>query len=523
MKKLKFSLKLSMLAVCLVAFMPACTNLEEEVFSEVTADNFFQTEAEFISALGAAYTSLYGYMGTTSLWAAQEVSSDEMVVPTRGPDWGDGGHWVRLHQQLWTAEDPTVGTTWNFLFGGVSATNRLIFQFEELQNPLTDPFIGELKALRAIYYLWLLDTFGNVPVVTSFADADPAPPTNSRSEVYAFVESELQAALPNVTSNVDGSTYGRVNQMVVQAALAKLYLNAEVYSGTPQWSKAAAACDAIINSGNYNLENDYFANFNVENSGSSEFILAIPYDAVFAGGNNIVMQTLSYLNQQSYNLAAQPWNGWCTLEEFYNSYEDTDLRKGQANTEEGPSPVRGNFLVGPQWDVSGKVRLQDDGTTASGIDPDGVPFTLRAEINELFPEAWREAGARNSKFEFQIGGQPNMNNDMPIFRYSDFILMKAEALWRMDPGSGEALALVNQIRTRAGVEPFAELSAENLLAERGREMFSELQRRTDLIRFGQFATASWFGKDVQPECKNLFPIPKSQTDANPNLVQNPCY
>ena len=110
MKNIKLSLKLSMLALCLVAFMPACTDLDEEVFSEVTADNFFQSEAEFISALGGAYTSLYGYMGTTSLWAAQEVSSDEMVVPTRGPDWGDGGHWVRLHQQLWTAEDPTVGT-----------------------------------------------------------------------------------------------------------------------------------------------------------------------------------------------------------------------------------------------------------------------------------------------------------------------------------------------------------------------------------------------------------------------------
>lgn len=523
MKNYKFSLKLFMLATCLLAFMPACTDLEEEVFSEVTADNFFQTEEELISALGAAYTSLYGYMGTTSLWAAQEVSSDEMVVPTRGPDWGDGGHWVRLHQQLWTAEDPTVNTTWNFLFGGVSATNRLIFQFEELGNPVTDPFIDELKALRAIYYLWLLDTYGNVPIVTSFADADPTPATNSRAEVYSFVESELTAALPGLNSAVDGSTYGRVNQMTAQAALAKLYLNAEVYSGSAQWSKAAAASDAIINSGNFTLEGDYFANFNVDNSASSEFIFAIPYDAVNAGGLNIVMQTLSYLNQQTYNLAAQPWNGWCTVEEFYNSYEDTDLRKGQPNTEEGPSTVRGNFLVGPQWDISGKVRLTDDGTTASGIDPDGVPFTLRAEINELFPEAWREAGARNTKFEFETGGQPNMNNDFPIYRYADILLTKAEALWRQDNGSGEALALVNQIRDRAGVAPFDELTADNLLAERGREMFSELQRRTDLIRFGQFAEATWFGKDAQPECKELFPIPKNQTDANPNLVQNPCY
>ncbi len=522
MKAYIFSIKIILSLALMVTFMPGCTDLEEEIFSQVTAENFFQTEDELISALGAAYTSLYGYMGTTSLYAAQEVSSDEMVVPTRGPDWGDGGHWVRLHQHLWTAEDPTVSTTWNFLFGGVNSCNRLIFQFTELQNDLTDPFISELEGLRAIYYLWLMDLYGNVPIVTSFADADPNPPTNSRMEVYNFVESALMGALPDVPQDVTTATYGRVNAMVIQMALAKLYLNAEVYTGSPQWQKAADACQTIMESGNYNLEPDYFRNFNIDNSGSSEFILAVPYDAVFAGGLNIVMQTLSYLNQQTYNLQAQPWNGWCTLEDFYNSYEDGDIRKGQPSTEDGPSTVRSNFLIGPQWDVTGKVRLTDAGTAASGEDPDGVPFTIRAEVNELFPEAWREAGARASKFEFEIGGRPDMNNDYPIFRYSDVLLMRAEALWRMEPGNTEALDLVNQIRTRAGTAPFDAITAENLLAERGREMFLESHRRTDLIRFGKF-TEAWWAKDAQEECKELFPIPKSQTDANGNLVQNPCY
>jgi hypothetical protein len=522
MKFYKFSIQSILVALFVVTFMPSCTDLEEEVFSAVTADNFFQTEEELISALGGAYTSLYGYMGTTGPWAAQEVSSDEMVVPTRGPDWGDGGHWVRLHQQEWTSEDPTVNTTWGFLFGGVSATNRLIFQFEELQNPLTDPFIGELKGLRAIYYLWLLDLFGNVPIVTGFADVDPTPPTNTRAEVYNFVESELTTALDAVSDAVDQTTYGRVNRNVILTALTRLYLNAEVYKGSPEWSKAADMASQVINSGSYSLEADYFANFNVDNSGSSEFIWAIPYDAVFAGGNNIVMQTLSYLNQESYSLAAQPWNGWCTVEEFFNSYQDDDLRKGQPGTEEGPSTVRGNFLRGPQWDVSGTKRLVDDGTLASGVDPDGVLFTIRPEINELFPEAWREAGARNSKFEFEIGGQPNMNNDYPLMRYADVLLMRAEALWRMNAGDTEALALVNQIRDRAGVAPFDALTEDNLLAERGREMFAETVRRTDLIRFGKF-TDEWWAKAAQDECKEIFPIPKAQTDANPNLVQNPCY
>lgn len=520
MKKFIFPLKVVLISAIIMAIMPACTNLDEELFSEVTADSFFKSEDELISALGAAYTTLYQYMGTVSLYAAQEVSSDALVVPTRGPDWGDGGHWVRLHQQLWTPEDPTVNSTWNFLFGGVNACNRLIFQFQELNNPLTDPFIGELEALRAVYYLWLLDLYGNVPIVTSFADAEAAPANNTRAEVYAFVETELTKNLDLVSPNVDGTTYGRVNQMVVRMALAKLYLNAEVYTGTPQWAKAVEQCNAIINSGNFALEPNYFTNFNIDNSGSSEFIFAIPYDAVFAGGFNIVMQSLSYINQQTYNLAAQPWNGWCTLEEFYNSYEDTDLRKGKPNTEDGPSTVRGNFLVGPQWDVTGKVRLEDAGFEAT--DQDGAPYTFRSELNELFPNAWREAGARIAKFEFEIGGQPNMNNDFPIYRYADVMLMKAEALWRQSADNGEALDLVNQIRARAGVEPFTELTAENLLAERGREMFVECHRRSDQIRFGVY-TDAWWEKPASEECKELFPIPRAQVDANPNLTQNDCY
>ena len=519
--KNKFSLKLIMFAMAMIAFAPACTDLEEEVFSSVTSDNFFQTEEELISALGAAYTTMYAFMDGR-MASTQEVSSDAAVVPTRGPDWGDGGHWVRLHQHLWTAEDPEPNNAYNFLFAGVSSCNRLIFQFESLGNPLTDPFIGELKALRAVYYMWLLDSFGNVPIVTSFADADPTPATNSRSEVYAFVESELTENLSKVSDKVDGTTYGRINQMVVQAALAKLYMNAEVYTGTPQWQKALTACNAIINSGNYSMEGDYFANFNINNQSSSEFIFAIPYDAVFAGGFNLVMRTLSYLNQQTYSLAAQPWNGWCTMEDFYNSYEDGDLRKGTPNTEDGPSTQRSNFLIGPQWDISGKVRLDDAGTAASGTDPDGVPFTIRAEINELFPNAWRESGARVTKFEIEEGGQPNMSNDFPVFRYSDFLLLKAEALWRLNPGDSEALALVNMIRDRSNAPAFTELNAENLLAERGREMFFELHRRTDLIRFGKF-NDEWWGKPASEPCKNIFPIPKSQIDANPNLQQNPCY
>ncbi len=522
MKNIKISIRLLALMFFMIAFTPACTDLEEELFSAVTQDNFFKTEDELISALGAAYTSLYAIQSNGGFVCIQEVTSDEMVVPTRGPDWGDGGVWTQLHEHEWDPENDKVEGSWNFVFNGINTCNRLIFQFTELANPLTDPFIGELQGLRAIYYLWGIDTFGNIPISTDFTATEPPAPS-SRADVYAFIESELLEAIPKVTTEVGGAAYGRVNQMTLRTALAKLYLNAEVYSGKAEWAKAAAQCDEIINSGNFSMEGDYFANFSVDNEGSGENIFAVPYDEVFATGFNLVMQTNHIISgPATYQLTAQPWNGWCAVGEFVKSYEDTDLRKGQPGTEDGPSKVRGNFLWGPQWDAAGKVRQIDDNTLLSGVDPDGPPITLRLDLNEVKPNAWREAGARVAKYEIPLGTRPNMSNDFPIFRYADVLLMKAEALWRQDAGDATALALVNQVRDRAGVAPFTELTSENLLAERGREMFYELHRRTDMIRFGVWGDA-WWAKAEKPECYELFPIPDVQIQSNPKLVQNECY
>ncbi|MCB0607406.1 MAG: RagB/SusD family nutrient uptake outer membrane protein, partial [Lewinella sp.] len=182
--------------------------------------------------------------------------------------------------------------------------------------------------------------------------------------------------------------------------------------------------------------------------------------------------------------------------------------------------VRGNFLAGPQYASDGVTRLIDDGAEAA--DPDGKPVTFTPELNELFPNALRQAGVRIGKFEFKNGGRTSLSNDFPIFRYADVLLMKAEAQWRQNASSATALALVNQVRARAGVPDFTELTADNLLAERGREMFYENHRRTDLIRFGQYNKA-WEFKPASQPFRNIYPIPRAQLDANPNLAQNPGY
>ncbi len=562
MKKLLF-LPIGLFIVA--ALSQSCTNLDEELYSDVAPSNFFQTEEEFISALGAAYTQFGNYAADTPQ-QLQEMTTDEMTAPTRGQDWDDGGNWRRLHLHSWTKEDGVMSNAWNFGFNGVNTANRLIYQFQTLvtdgavEQSVADAYIAELQTVRGFFYWQLIDMYGNVPLVTDFAGAEATPSTETRANVYAFVVGDLETAVPKLSTAVDGTTYGRMNYYAGQTLLAKLYLNAKVYTGTAQWDKVIAACDEVINSGKYSLESNYFANFNVNNSGSKEFIFAIPYDKVFYQGFNLVMQTLSYLNQATYNLAAQPWNGFCSLEEFYNSYADNDIRKGEPGTLAGPSIKRGNFIAGYQYSSAGVV-LTDDGFEAPNLtrlpapllgDPDGKPLNFgsigstQPQINELGPQALRQAGVRIGKWEFEMGGLQNMSNDYAVFRYADVLLMKAEALWRksLSATDASALALVNQIRARAGVANLTSLdgklsfdmagaavSGGELFNEMGRELAFEKSKRQAMIRWGVYTdVAKWAlpyyntgDVIVSGTHTNLFPVHKDKISANPNLTQNPGY
>jgi len=541
----------------------SCTNLDEELYDSVTPSNFFRTQEEFISALGAAYTTFANWATSDGTMALQETTTDEMVVPTRGQDWDDGGNWRRLHLHSWTKEDYQMNDGWNFGFSGVNTANRLIYQFQTLveggqvDQALADGFIAELQTVRGFFYWQLIDMFGNVPLVTDFANAEAAPSTKPRAEVYNFVITDLEAAVPKLSKAVDGTTYGRMNYYAGKTLLAKLYLNAQVYSGTAQWDKVIAACDEVINSGKYSLENNFFANFNVNNSGSKEFIFAIPYDEVFFQGFQWGVKSLHYGNQDTYNFTAQPWNGFCSLEEFYNSYDDADIRKGDAGTINAPATRRGTFLAGYQWKASGGL-VMDDGYEVPQPnrqppllgDPDGKPLNLgnigstQPQINELGPQAYRQSGVRIGKWEYALGAQPqNMSNDYAVFRYADVLLMKAEALFRK--GSvDQALILVNQIRTRAGVPALTSLDGRlsydmtgpvvpggELFNEMGREMAFENHKRTNLIRWGFFNDVQkWVLPFYNPGDRietgaftKLFPIHKDKISANNNLTQNPGY
>jgi starch-binding outer membrane protein, SusD/RagB family len=527
--------RLLMTGMGIVFFTFSCTNLDEELYDSVTADKFFKTNEEFIAALGQAYSSFGGIGNHFGLWTINELSSDELVICTKGGDWYDGGVLIEMHRHQFTPGNPLFNSAWGFIYGGINTANRLIYQFGESDSASKEAFIAELRAVRALWYYWALDAFGNVPLVVNFTDASK-PATKSRAEIYAFVEQELTAVIPLLPTAKSAATYGRMTKWAALAIRCKLYLNAGVFTGTPQWQKAIDDANDIITNGGYTLEGVYKSNFAINNAGSKENIFVYPYDKVFAQGFNWVAMTNHVASQPTFNFTFQPWNGYQTMEEFYNSYIDPAQNPGP----QGPvwkgltkdtSPADGisddigtvdsrlsNFLVGPLYNQSGGRTL--DG----GFEPndfDGAPITLTPFLNEIYPQGLRQAGARIAKYEFEVGGTNNMSNDFVIFRLGDIILSLAEAKHRLGQ-TAEALVLVNNIRTRSGVTPYTTLTDDLLFAERGREMYAEMTRRQDLIRFGKFNNP-WWEKAASDVKYKLFPIPKPQLDANNLLVQNPGY
>ncbi len=507
------------LAFCMLfmAFLPSCTDLTEEVFSDLDGEKFFEDPDNLVAAFGVAYTSLYPLVGHKFGMVGQEVGTDLLVVPQRGGDWFDGGEWIRWHKQTWTPKEGYLLHWWDICYQGVNTCNQLIFQFEKVNTPQASLAISELRAFRALYYYWLIDIFGNVPLVTEFdVPSDFAPATVNRQQVFTFIVNELKTVINDLSKDTSRKTYGRVTYYVAQMILAKMFMNAEVYTGTPSWDMAIVALDEIINSGEYSLSADYFSNFSSDGSAGSEVILAVPFDQINATGFEVHLFSLHYNLQEKFGLEELPWNGVCAQESLFNLFEEDDER-------------RKGLLFGPQFDAEG-VAIKDpsfekfDPTNPRGVrDPDGPNLVLTPAINMLEPNCLRQAGARIVKFPIPDESDRYISNDFPIFRYADVILMKAEALLRQDDGDGAALDLINMVRARAGVDDLTAVSLQDIQDERGRELYAEGHRRSDLIRFGTYSEARWEKDATELECVKLWPIPESQINLNPNLIQNPCY
>lgn len=528
-----------------------CTKLDTPVYSNIENSNFWSTPDQVAAGVAPAYTQLQGLC----IWDYQEmngVTTDEIIIPTRGNDWYDNGGHQRMYLHTWTANDDMVNGVWSTIFGGIGKCNFILDVVNGLPNKPSDidNINAELKVLRAYYYLLAIDTYGNVPIVNSFQIDPSTVKNNTRQEVFDFIESELKENIPLLSSSVDLTTYGRATKWMGFAVLAKLYLNAQVYTGTAKWAECAAACDSIILSGKYSLEPGYFDNFKPQNDASKENIFVVPFDNKYIGGNDKERQTLHYNQNPTFALLpGSMYNGWCTHGDFY--YGNFDTASTYSNN--GGKIYRsfkdqrtGQFLVGQQYSDLYPYPPDKNILAHSTTDLlyDDMPLAYQPSFTLLSDpsNAGRLSGARQIKYYPEAGANGSQSNDVVLFRLADIILMRAEAIMRGAPvgATGSADELINQIRLRAYSGDAthnwtsANVTPANLLAERARELAWEGWRRQDLIRFDVADGTHYFdgarggtrspAKPSDPGTyTRLFPIPGPQHSSNPNLVQNPGY
>lgn len=541
----KYKHALSILLISLVTVFSSCTELYDDKYDAFIADDFNPTEEDIPALIGSAYSSWRNILLLwNGYWRANEVGADEIVIPARPNGWVDGGIYRRLHEHSWTIDEDPVYQSWDRTYSGIATCNRLIFQIETDYIPIPDEEVynttlAELRVLRASYYYILCDLYGNVPIVTDFDVEDGfTPDQNTRTEVYDFIVTEITESLPYLSEERNQSTYGRFNRWAALSLLAKMYLNAEVYTGTPHWSECIAACDEVINSGvGYELESNQKNVFVTENQGSAEIIFGLAIDDQYTREWNqfdIHMQTCQPSMQAKYDLTLTPWGGMCAIPQFIDTFDPEDSR------------LTANFMMGQQYASSGEELLVTMGNMV------GEPLALVNEIPDM--GASEEIhGYRFEKFEIALGSSNILNNDYPLLRYADVLMMKAECLLRT--GEADAAAeIVTQVRERAfrtnpdkAVVTGAELmegsvydyglrtqSAETheggddiqygrFLDELGWEFNQEGRRRQDMIRFGVFTTKSFFAHSPNGDYHSIYPIPRGRMETNTKLQQNPGY
>lgn len=495
-----------------------------------------------------AVASLYNYIGGNSdsqglqgtgrgIYDLNTFTTDEAIMPTRGGDWYDGGFWQGLFLHKWGVNNDAIQATWEYLYKVVMLSNKSLEQIDNYALTHTDAEIpayrAEVRALRAMYYYYLTDLFGRIPLVLSSKVVSKDIILSEREDIFNFIFKELQEVaplLPAQFSNHSGNYYGRLTRPVAYFLLAKLALNAEIYMDNNwvddthpdgktiffdvdgntfnAWQTVEFYCDQITALG-YRLESDYAANFAVYNEGSVENIFTIP------------MNKTLYTNQMQYLFRSRHYNHAKALGlsgENGSSATIEALQTFGYETNEQDPRFDYCYYAGTVYDLKGNVVKLDDGT-ALVYEPWKVKLDLSDEPYE------KTAGARMKKYEIDDKAMKDgklMENDIVLFRYADVLLMKSEAKVRDGRNGDEEL---NQVRTRVGA-PERTATLDNLLAERQLELAWEGWRRQDLIRFGQF-TRSYNSRPQLPNEESgytiVFPIPEKTRQMNPGWEQHPGY
>lgn len=494
-----------------------------------------------------AVASLYNYIGAheegeglqgtcRGIYDYNTLTTDEAIIPIRGGNWYDGGLWENMYNHTWTATDTDLYNVWKYLYKVIVLSTKSLETIEKHKALLTEQqrvdYSAEVRAVRAMYYYYAMDMFGRIPILQSSTQKTADIRQSNRSDVFWYVVKELQDVAPllaNEHSNLQGNYYGRVTRPVAWFLLAKLSLNAEVYtdddwtdSSRPDgktimfdiegnkknaWQTCVHYCDLITAAG-YTLEADYTKNFAVHNEGSTENIFTIPLDKnLYLNEFHYLFRSRHYAHGGAYSGASE--NGTCaTLH---------TMAVNGFGTETPDARLDMNFYTG-KVEVDGKYVTLDDGTPLE-YKP------LAVEENLTASPYLETAGARMKKYEvdrtaYSDGRMPD--NDIVLYRYADVLLMKSEAKVRNGESGDEE---INAVRSRVGM-PSLSATLDNILNERLLELVWEGWRRQDMIRFGTYCKQYDIHTPSEADKKGyttVFPIPEKTHELNPNLKQNPGY
>ena len=466
-----------------------------------------------------------------ALWNVQEITTDEAICA-----WSDIGI-ADLNTQTWSTSNPFLTALYQRLGLSITYANDFIKLTDGNGDPDIQRYNAEARFLRALAYFWQMDLFGNPPFTTEKDGVGNFYPTQldpemevARKKLFNYIVSELHS-IESVLGE-PGFSYPQADKGSAWMLLARLYLNAEVYIGTAKWDSCILYSDKVINSGAYELSQDYRKNFTADNGrdgGNNEMIFAWATDGVNIQGyvgTTFIIESSSdsrYIRAEDFHglTSNTNWNGNRTMKQFVNVMIDTLKTYGN-----GPVPWFTDTLFAQSNDkrVFLKTKLSPDIPMASSSGDYGIgvyKFTAR-NADGSQAENYNPAYA---------------STDFPVFRLADAYLMRAESNFNIGNYT-EAVSDINVIRSRAfgddsGNITVADLTNNELfiLDERGREFYYEAQRRTDLIRFGQFTngiyTWAWKGGTIDgiPTSShlNVFPIPSDEIAANPNIEQNPYY
>lgn len=491
------------------------------------------------------YNYVGGYVDSQSLqgtgrgiYDLNTFTTDEAIMPTRGGDWYDGGFWQGLYLHRWGVNNEAIYATWEYLYRTVILCNGSLERIQDFAEKHPEEnvadCVAEVRALRAMFYYYIMDLFGSVPLIEKSDPAVEDIVQEKRSKVFNFIVKELtesSSLLSEERSNQPGVYYGRMTQPVVWFLLAKLALNAEVYTDDDwtdgsrpdgksiffevegqrlnAWQTVNYYCEKITAAG-YTLEKDYTANFAVFNESSEENIFVIPMSKTLYTNQFIYLfRSRHYNHAKAYGLSGE--NGSSATKEVLETFG--------YDTPQVDARFDYCYFAGPVKDLEGNQILLDDGVTPLVYEPWNVALDVSGKPYE------KTAGARMKKYEVDKTGLKDgklLDNDIVLFRYADVLLMQSEAKVRNGENGDAEL---NLVRSRVGMASRT-ATLENLLDERMMELAWEGWRRQDMIRFGVF-TRSYSCRPQLPGEENgyttVFPIPEKVIDMNPQLHQHKGY